>query len=163
MVARPMKIVVLPAGQPQWLQPQQPPPARYWKATPMRRRPSTPKPSLRLRCRAGLTRWPIVRKEMADVRPFTRSIGSAFSGRWLSVPLPATVDVSRCSRVTADLYRNALFCGIAKAVSDWSWGGCKDLRAKLFRESAREAGCRVTCVLFIKSGNGPIRRMTKWR
>lgn len=59
-----------------------------------------------------------------------------------SVPLPGTVDVSRCSRVTADVGKCSV-CGIAKAVWIDREAGvklCEHCYGRGLREEAREAG-----------------------
>jgi hypothetical protein len=59
-----------------------------------------------------------------------------------SVPLPGTVDVSRCSRVTADVGKCSV-CGIAKAVWIDREAGvklCEHCYGRGVREEAREAG-----------------------
>ena len=59
-----------------------------------------------------------------------------------SVPLPGTVDVSRCSRVTADVGKCSV-CGIAKAVWIDREAGvklCEHCYGRGVREDAREAG-----------------------
>jgi len=59
-----------------------------------------------------------------------------------SVPLPGTVDVSRCSRVTADVGKCSV-CGIAKAVWIDREAGvklCEHCYGRGLREDAREAG-----------------------
>jgi len=59
-----------------------------------------------------------------------------------SVPLPGSVDVSRCSRVTADIGKCSV-CGVAKAVwIDREVGVklCEHCYARGVREDAREAG-----------------------
>jgi len=62
-----------------------------------------------------------------------------------SVPLPGTVDVSRCSRVTADVGKCSV-CGIAKAVWIDREAGvklCEHCYGRGVREEAREAGCNA--------------------
>ena len=59
-----------------------------------------------------------------------------------SVPLPGTVDVSRCSRVTADIGKCSV-CGIAKAVWIDREAGvklCEHCYGRGVREDAQEAG-----------------------
>jgi len=59
-----------------------------------------------------------------------------------SVPLPGTVDVSRCTRVTADVGKCSV-CGIAKAVWIDREAGvklCEHCYGRGLREDAREAG-----------------------
>ena len=59
-----------------------------------------------------------------------------------SVPLPGAVDVSRCSRVTADIGKCSV-CGIAKAVwLDRETGVklCEHCYGRGVREDAQEAG-----------------------
>jgi len=59
-----------------------------------------------------------------------------------SVPLPGTVDVSRCTRVTADVGKCSV-CGIAKAVWIDREAGvklCEHCYGRGVREDAREAG-----------------------
>jgi hypothetical protein len=59
-----------------------------------------------------------------------------------SIPLPGTVDVSRCSRVTADVGKCSV-CGIAKAVWIDREAGvklCEHCYGRGLREEAREAG-----------------------
>ena len=59
-----------------------------------------------------------------------------------SVPLPGTVDVSRCSRVTADVGKCSV-CGIAKAVWIDREAGvklCEHCYGRGVREDAQEAG-----------------------
>jgi len=59
-----------------------------------------------------------------------------------SVPLPGTVDVSRCTRVTADVGKCSV-CGIAKAVWLAREAGvklCEHCYGRGVREDAREAG-----------------------
>ena len=59
-----------------------------------------------------------------------------------SVPLPGTVDVSRCSRVTADVGKCSV-CGIAKAVWIDREAGvklCEHCYRRGVREEARESG-----------------------
>lgn len=62
-----------------------------------------------------------------------------------SVPLPGTVDVSRCTRVTADVGKCSV-CGIAKAVWIDREAGvklCEHCYGRGVREDAREAGCNA--------------------
>ena len=59
-----------------------------------------------------------------------------------SVPLPGTVDVSRCTRVTADVGKCSV-CGIAKAVWLDREAGvklCEHCYVRDVRKDAREAG-----------------------
>jgi len=59
-----------------------------------------------------------------------------------SVPLPGTVDVSRCTRITADVGKCSV-CGIAKAVWIDREAGvklCEHCYGRGVREDAREAG-----------------------
>ena len=59
-----------------------------------------------------------------------------------SVPLPGTVDVSRCTRITADVGKCSV-CGVAKAVWIDREAGvklCEHCYGRGVREDAREAG-----------------------
>jgi len=59
-----------------------------------------------------------------------------------SVPLPGTVDVSRCSRVTADVGKCSV-CGIAKAVWIDREAGvklCEHCYGRGLRKEAEESG-----------------------
>jgi hypothetical protein len=83
-------------------------------------------------------------KDQQDARRVCRSCyNEAMKAEQMAaVPLPGTVDVSRCSRVTADVGKCSV-CGIAKA----SWIDretgvklCEHCYGRGLRESAREAG-----------------------
>ena len=83
-------------------------------------------------------------KDQQDARRVCRSCytEAVKAEQMAAVPLPGTVDVSRCSRVTADVGKCSV-CGIAKAVWIDREAGvklCEHCYGRGLRESAREAG-----------------------
>jgi hypothetical protein len=83
-------------------------------------------------------------KDQQDARRVCRSCynEAVKAEQMASVPLPGTVDVSRCSRVTADVGKCSV-CGIAKAVwIDRETGVklCEHCYGRGLRDSAREVG-----------------------
>ena len=83
-------------------------------------------------------------KDQQDARRICRSCyNEAMKAEQMaSVPLPGTVDVSRCTRVTADVGKCSV-CGIAKAVWIDREAGvklCEHCYGRGVREDAREAG-----------------------
>jgi len=83
-------------------------------------------------------------KDQQDARRVCRSCynESAKAEQMAAVSLPGTVDVSRCSRVTADVGKCSV-CGIAKAAWIDREAGvklCEHCYGRGLRESAREAG-----------------------
>ena len=83
-------------------------------------------------------------RDQQEARRICRScFNEALKGEQMaSVPLPGTVEVSRCSRVTADIGKCSV-CGIAKAVwldREASVKLCEHCYGRGVREDAREAG-----------------------
>jgi hypothetical protein len=86
-------------------------------------------------------------KDQQDARRVCRSCyNEAMKAEQMAaVPLPGTVNVSRCSRVTADVGKCSV-CGIAKAVWIDREAGvklCEHCYGRGLRESVREAGCNA--------------------
>jgi hypothetical protein len=83
-------------------------------------------------------------KDLQDARRVCRSCynDAVKAEQMASVPLPGIVDVSRCTRVTADVGKCSV-CGIAKAVWIDREAGvklCEHCYGRGLRESAQEAG-----------------------
>ncbi len=83
-------------------------------------------------------------KDRQDARRICRSCYNEVvkAVQMASVPLPGAVDVSRCSRVTADVGKCSV-CGVAKAVWIDREAGvklCEHCYGRCVREDAREAG-----------------------
>jgi hypothetical protein len=83
-------------------------------------------------------------KDQQTARRICRSCynGAVKAEQTASVPLPGTVDVSRCTRVTADVGKCSV-CGIAKAVWIDREAGvklCEHCYGRGVREDAQEAG-----------------------